>query len=94
MMWVAIGFPAASHVEAVTLDSIPPCLLPSAQGGRSELCNEVNRRRSKVFPRKGREGKWLIDMDYLKKIMPVQHDISEMKYEEGRKRRNKIVNRK
>ncbi len=94
MMWVAIGFPAASHVEAVTLDSIPPCLLPSAQGGRSELCNEVNRRRSKVFPRKGREGKWLIDMEYLKKIMPVQHDISEMKYEEGRKRRNKIVNRK
>lgn len=87
IMWVAIGFPAASHVEAVTLDSIPPTLLPTATDGRSPLCNDVNMRRAKVFPRKGNEGKWLIDMDYLRKTMPGLVRLSAMKYEEGRNKR-------
>lgn len=91
VMWVAIGFPAASHVEAVTLDSIPPGLLPSAPGGRSRLCDDVNRRRAKAFPRKGKEGKWLIDMRYLQQVMPAQCRLSEQKYSEGRRRREQVA---
>lgn len=93
VMWVAIGFPAASHVEAVTLDSIPPGLLPSAPGGRSMLCNEVNLRRAKAFPRKGKEGKWLIDMDYLRGVIEAQRVISKQKYAEGRAQRIKSKNK-
>ncbi len=89
VMWVAIGFPAASHVEAVTLDTIPPSLLPTAPRGRSRLCDEVNRRRQKAFPRKGKEGKWLVDMDYLRSVMPECMEVSEEKYREGRKRRDR-----
>lgn len=91
VMWVAIGFPAASHVEAVTLDSIPPSLLPVAADGHSPLCDEVNIRRAKAFPRKGKEGKWLIDMDYLRKVIPSQRTLSEQKYAEGRKRRSEVA---
>lgn len=89
VMWVAIGFPAVSHVEAVTLDSIPPSLLPAVPGGHSRLCDEVNRRRQKAFPRKGKEGKWLVDMDYLRSVMPECMAVSEEKYREGRNRRDR-----
>lgn len=88
VMWVAIGSPAVSHVEAVTLDSIPPSLLPVAPNGHSPLCDEVNRRRQKAFPRKGKEGKWLIDMDYIRAVMPECMAVSEKKYREGRNRRD------
>lgn len=89
VMWVAIGFPAASHVEAVTLDSIPLSLQPVAPKGHSPLCDEVNRRRAKAFPRKGKEGKWLVDVGYLRSVTPVCRAVSEKKYREGRARRAK-----
>jgi len=88
VMWVAIGFPTASHVEAVTLDSIPSVLLPIAPGLHSPLCDEVNQRRSKTFTRRKRGGKWLFDMAYLRRVMAEQRQLSAAKYREGRKRRN------
>lgn len=84
VMWVAIGFPAASHVVAVTLDSVPAELRPDAVTGRSPLCDEVNRHRQKVFPRRGREGKWLIDLDYLRKIEPGLREQSAAAYDAAR----------
>lgn len=88
VMWVAIGFPAASHVVPVTLNDIPAELLPTAPGGHSPLCDEVNRRREKAFPRKGREGKWLIDLNYLLPVMDEQRRLSAENYRRGRQQRD------
>jgi|GEM_PF-435599 len=85
VMWVSVGFPALSHVEAVTLHSVPEGLLPTGPDGHSPVCDEANARRDKAFPRKGREGKWLIDVDYVKRVMQEQKSISAERYAEGRK---------
>lgn len=86
VMWVSIGFPAASVVLPVTIDSIPRQLLPDRVTGRSPLCDEVNRRRDKAFPRKGRDGKWLIDIAYLRGIIPALRAESMAVYRNFRRR--------
>ncbi len=91
VMWIAIGFPTASSVECVTLDSIPADLCSDAVTGRSAKCDEVNNRRQQAFPRKGKEGKWLINVDYLRSIDAQCRRESVLNYEEGRKRRNLIT---
>lgn len=70
VMWVAIGYPALSVPYPVTLDSIPAQLQRDPQSGRSPYCDEVNRMRDKAYPRKGKEGKWLIDAGYLRSRIP------------------------
>lgn len=87
VMWVALGFPAASHVEAVTLDSIPAMLRPVGKEFRSPLSTEVNRRRDRTFTRKNKRGKWLFNMDYLRPIMQTERKLSAENYREGRLRR-------
>ena len=88
-MWVALGFPAASHVEAVTLDSIPAMLRPEGKEFRSPFSTEVNRRRDRTFTRKNKRGKWLFNMDYLRPLMQTERKLSEENYREGRLRREK-----
>jgi len=95
VMWVALGFPTASHVEAVTLDSIPPQLRPSGQQWRSEYSSEVNRRRDKAFIRKGgkgKNGKWLFNMPYLRPLMERERELSAKAYSQGRARRDAAKN--
>ena len=87
VMWVALGFPAASHVEAVTLDSIPAMLRPVGKEFRSPLSTEVNRRRDRTFTRRNKRGKWLFNMDYLRPIMQTERKLSAENYREGRLRR-------
>lgn len=87
VMWVALGFPAASHVEAVTLDSIPAMLRPVGKEFRSPLSTEVNRRRDRTFTRRNKRGKWLFNMDYLRPIMQTERKLSAENYRKGRLRR-------
>lgn len=86
VMWVVMGCPEVSVVQAVTLDFIPDNLLPIGENGHSPLCDEANGRRELTFPRKGSEGKWLIDMRYLRKVTPQLMEISARNYAEGRQR--------
>lgn len=85
VMWVEIGFPPVSHVEAVTLDSIPSNLLPTLPGCQSQLSNRMLERRNKAFPRKNKNGKWLIDLNYLLPIMETERNVSLQNYEKTRK---------
>lgn len=89
VMWVALGFPTASHVEAVTLDSIPAMLRPEGKEFRSPFSTEVNRRRDRTFTRKNKRGKWLFNMDYLRPLMQTERKLSEENYRKGRLRREK-----
>lgn len=88
VMWVAIGFPTASHVEMVTLDSVPQSLLPTSAQGHSALCDEVNARRDRAFPARSSRGKWLVNLDYLIPLSEQERKISEKNYAEGRRRRD------
>lgn len=87
VMWVAIGFPALSVPFPVTLDSIPKQLGADALTGRSPYCDEVNSMREKAFPRKGKEGKWLIDADYLRHHIPAVRKEAGETYRRFRKER-------
>lgn len=84
IMWVAIGFPTASYVLPVTLDSIPAELQPDAASGRSALCDEVNRTRDRIFARKNSRGKYLFDMDLIRRITPSLREKSAENYRRGR----------
>ncbi len=70
VMWVAIGSPMLSVAFPVTLDDIPAGLRRDPATGRSPLCDEANRRRDRAFPRKGKDGKWIIDMEYMRRTIP------------------------
>lgn len=94
VMWVALGFPAASHVEAVTLDSVPAQLRPTTAAGHSPLCDEVNRRldraltksplRSGVGKRKTENSnqppQYHFDMRYLLPLMRSERQRSMEAY--------------
>ncbi len=80
VMWVAIGSPMLSFALPVTLDSIPDGLKRDMSTGRSRLCDEANRRREKAFPRKGKDGKWVIDMEYVRNAMPQLKEKSAAVY--------------
>ncbi len=84
IMWVAIGYPALSVPYPVTLDSIPRQLERDSRTGRSPYCDEVNRMRDKAYPRKGKEGKWLIDADYLRQNLPAVKEEAARSYRKFR----------
>lgn len=87
VMWVAIGSPVVSVALPVTIDSIPERLQKDASTGRSRLCDEVNRRRDLAFPRKGKDGKWIIDMEYIRGVLPQLKSESASSYR-GFQRKN------
>ena len=80
VMWVAIGYPALSVPYPVTLDSIPHQLQRDPQSGRSPYCDKINLLRDKAYPRKGKEGKWLIDADYLRHHIPAVTEEARRNY--------------
>lgn len=80
VMWVSLGFPAGSVTMPVTLDSIPPSLLPSPATGRSPHCDEANRRREKAFPRRGEGKTWIVNAPYLREIIPSLRSRSLWNY--------------
>lgn len=90
VMWVAIGFPTASYVLPVTLDSIPAELQPNGAAGHSPLCDEVNRMRDRIFARKNRQGKYLFDMNLIRRITPGLKEKAAESYRRGRKLRGDL----
>lgn len=72
VMWICIGWPTLSRAVAVTLHNIPQGLLPHPATGRSPLCDEANRRRDKAYPRRDKNGRWLIDAAYLRRELERQ----------------------
>lgn len=95
IMWTAIGFPALSVVEPVTLDSVPAGLLPVAPGNHSPLCDSINTLRDKAFSpssRRPSKGKRLYDfnLDYLRRAIPIRRAASLPRYLPARQRRAPI----
>lgn len=83
MMWTMIGYPPCSHVLPVMIDNIPQSLLPDPETWHSPLCDSVVERKHQVFSIKRGSGKYYIDMDLLRTIMPQQKAISLKNYAEG-----------
>ena len=81
IMWTAIGFPALSEVEAVTLDNVPEGLQPVSPGNHSPACDSVNRLRDKAFipsakqPAKGKRA-YDFNLDYLRREIPLHRAAS------------------
>ena len=88
MMWTMIGYPPCSHVVPVMIDNVPTELQPN-ESWHSTLCDEVVERKHQVFSIKRGSGKYYIDMDLLRTIMPQQEAISRSNYDKGYKMREK-----
>ena len=88
MMWTMIGYPPCSHVVPIMIDNVPTELQPN-ESWHSTLCDEVVERKHQVFSIKRGSGKYYIDMDLLRTIMPQQEAISRSNYDKGYKMREK-----
>ena len=86
IMWTVIGYPPCSHVRAVTVDSVPAELRPTAPGWRSPACNEVLKAKYKAFPEYRPANKSYIDMDYLRSIIPAEKALSIKEYNKYKKK--------
>ncbi|HRN04502.1 MAG TPA: hypothetical protein PLL05_05540 [Muribaculaceae bacterium] len=86
VMWTVIGYPPCSHVRAVSIDSVPPELQPSAPGWRSPACNEVIKAKYKAFPLRRPGDKSYIDMDYLRSKMHIERIMSINEYDKHTKK--------
>ena len=93
IMWTAIGFPALSEVEAVTLDNVPEGLQPVSPGNHSPVCDSVNRLRDKAFipsakqPAKGKRA-YDFNLDYLRREIPLHRAASLPRYLPARRLRD------
>lgn len=68
LMWAALGYPPASFVRKVTLDSIPQELTPALPGWHSQACMEANAIKDEIFHRRKGNGKRYLDLDRLRKV--------------------------
>lgn len=93
IMWTAIGFPALSVVEPVSLDSVPTGLTPTTNAGHSPICDEVNALRDKTFspasPKKTHKPAYTFNLRYLREAIPRQRAVSLTHYPPARNRRPK-----
>ena len=88
VMWVSLGFPPASHVEAVTLDSVPEILRPTGPNVEAPMSRTAFERRERTFQQKNNAGKWLFDLNYLTPLSESERQQSLETYERERKRRH------
>lgn len=88
IMWTAIGYPPCSHVDVVTVDSVPEALLPNKPDGHCSAGDEAMSRMHKAFPIGRGNGQHYIDMQYLLPVMAEQHKQSVAAYERGYRERD------
>lgn len=87
IMWVAPGFPPASHVQAVRLDSVPQSVSAQGVAGESPMSREAFQHRQRTFPRKNKHGQWLLDLQYILPLSEAQRQRSLAEYERERSHR-------
>ena len=80
VMWTAIGYAPCAVVKAVTIDSIPDELRPTAKGWRSPECNRVVELKRQAFPIHRGSGRHYIDMDFVRRESQSAHKQSMMNY--------------
>ncbi len=90
-MWSMIGYPPVSHVEPVTIDSVPESLKPAGQFYRSPLCDETLERKHEVFSIKRGNGQHYIN---IKKVNEFSGDERRKSAEAYKQRRNDINSQK
>jgi hypothetical protein len=67
-MWTVIGYPPLSHVQKVTIDSVPDGLRPLQPGHRSADCNAVNERKRHAFSITRGNGPHYVNLDYIRTV--------------------------
>jgi hypothetical protein len=67
-MWTVIGYPPLSHVQKVTIDSVPDGLRPLQPGYRSADCNAVNERKRHAFSITRGNGPHYVNLDYIRAV--------------------------
>jgi hypothetical protein len=80
VMWTALGYAPCAVVKAVTIDSVPEELRPTAPGWRSPECNRVVELKHKAFPISRGSGSHYIDMDFLRPQSHSAHTQSMLNY--------------
>lgn len=80
-MWTVIGYPPLSHVQKVTLNSVPDGLRPLQPGFRSADCNEVIKRKRKAFSIRRGNGQHYVNLDYIRSQIDIQRKLSQLEYE-------------
>lgn len=66
VMWTVLGYPPCSYTRVVTIDNIPEDMLPNPLTWHSPFCDEVNLRKSEVFPIKRGSGSHYINVPRLR----------------------------
>ncbi len=84
VMWTAIGYPPASYVLPVTVDSVPAALQPDVSTWRSALCDTVVARKQEVFPIKRGSGPHYIDAARLRALSDSCRRVSLDNYRSAR----------
>lgn len=68
LMWVVMGYPPCSTVEAVTLDSVPSDLRGDSVSGRSPRCDAALKLKKRLFSKRRGSKQWIIDRAALKTV--------------------------
>lgn len=84
IMWTALGYPPASHVEAVTPGCVPMSLRPDPGTWRSPFYDEVAKRKGRIFDIVRGNGGRYINVKALNEISSGQHAVSLDNYRRGR----------